>query len=155
MKKTIIYISLILILSAAALLILLPTRSSNVPKNIIIMVFDSARADRFTPYGYGRDTTPFINEIAKEGVVFENAYSQASWTLPSVVSIFTGMYTDFHGALDPADYLQERFITLAQVLKNKGYNTAGAYRNRWLVPKKNNISKITIIPSPERSTGLR
>jgi len=101
------------------------------------MVFDSARADRFIPYGYEKKTTPFINELAKEGVLFENAYSQASWTLPSVISIFTGMYPDFHGARNPDGYLHDRFVPIAEYLDNNGFLTGGAYRNRWLVPKKN------------------
>lgn len=136
MRKLII---LITALTAVAVFYLLFFKSKIIetPKYVIIMLFDAARADHFTAYGYSKATTPFIAELAKEGVIFKNAYSQASWTLPSVSSIFTGMYADFHRTLMPNSRLNDEFITIAEYIQSIGYSTSGAYKNRWLVPSKN------------------
>ena len=53
------------------------------PPNIVIIVIDSLRADHLPFYGYGRETAPFLTELASESVVFRNAYSTSSWTAPA------------------------------------------------------------------------
>lgn len=60
------------------------------PKHVIVIVLDALRADHLGAYGYQRDTSPFIDELAAEGVVFERAYSHSSFTPESVSSLFTG-----------------------------------------------------------------
>ena len=57
------------------------------PWNVVLVVLDAVRADHTTPYGYGRDTTPVLAELARQGVVFENLMAQSDWTLPAFASL--------------------------------------------------------------------
>ena len=66
--------------------------------NIIWLVLDTARRDHFSCYGYERETTPYIDQFAKESVLFTNYISTAPWTLASHASMFTGLYSSKHGA---------------------------------------------------------
>jgi len=100
--------------------------------NILLLVLDTTRADHLSCYGYPKPTTPNIDRIAEEGVLFENAYSAAIWTLAGHASIFTGMTPSKNGANGENIYLDEGFITLAEVLANCGYRTAGFCNNAWV-----------------------
>jgi len=60
------------------------------PKNVLLLVGDTLRSDRLGCYGYPRDTSPNIDALAARGTVYERAYSQASWTVPSMISMFSG-----------------------------------------------------------------
>jgi arylsulfatase A-like enzyme len=92
--------------------------------NIILISIDALRADHLGSYGYFRNTSPHIDEIASEGILFKNAFTTASWTLPSHMSLFTSLYppelvkSDFHNGLDASE------TTLAEILKKNGYRTA-------------------------------
>ena len=66
--------------------------------NVILIIMDTTRVDHLSCYGYERKTTPHIDEFAKESVLYTRAYSAASWTLPSIASILTGLYPGAHGA---------------------------------------------------------
>ncbi|MCP2520043.1 sulfatase-like hydrolase/transferase [Candidatus Aminicenantes bacterium AC-335-A11] len=95
--------------------------------NIIILTIDTLRADHLECYGYQGVKTPNINRLAYEGVLFENVICQTPLTFPSHCSIFTGTYPLFHGVRDNGSfYLEENQITLAEILKNRGYTT-GAF----------------------------
>ena len=91
--------------------------------NIILIVLDTLRAKNMSLYGLKKQTTPFLERIAENSVVYNNAYSAAPWTLPSHASIFTGLYPSQHNALAMGNYLKEDLLTLAEYLKNKGYST--------------------------------
>jgi arylsulfatase A-like enzyme len=98
---------------------------------IILISLDTLRQDHLGCYGYGRDTSPHIDRFASEAaVLFEAAYAQAPYTLPSHMSMLTGLYPEAHGILlpDPTkeggrNRLAEGVKTLAEVLKEKGYKT--------------------------------
>ncbi len=95
--------------------------------SVLFIVLDTLRADRVQPYGYTRPTTPFLNEFAEQAVLFENAFANSSWTLPSHASMFTGRLPYEHGATTwPYD---GRFPTLAEVLAERGYATVGIAGN--------------------------
>ncbi len=96
--------------------------------NIILVTLDTVRADHLSLYGYARKTTPHLDTWAKRGVVFENAITTTSWTLPSHASIFTGLLPHQHGA-DWYMPLNTRRWTLAEVLASWGYETAGFTSN--------------------------
>src|SRR3954466_9551010 len=64
--------------------------------NVILVSIDTLAAKHMSAYGYSIETTPFFTKLARESVFFENAYSVASWTLPSHYSIFTGLYPETH-----------------------------------------------------------
>ncbi len=94
---------------------------------------DTTRADHLSCYGYNKNTTPHLDEFARQSTLYTKAYSTASWTLPSMTSILTGMYPGAHGAhrVEQADNmwsvnrLSEDKITLAEILAENGYETAG------------------------------
>lgn len=94
--------------------------------NIILISIDTLRADHLGCYGYPRSTSPNVDKFAKEGIIFEQAISQAGATLPSHASIFTSQYPFVHGADTVAtdSPLDEAVITLAEVLNTQGYKTA-------------------------------
>lgn len=93
--------------------------------NIILFTIDTLRADHLECYGYDRLKTPHINRLASEGILFEHNIAQAPLTLPSHSSILTGTNPLYHGVRDNGGfYLEENQITLAEVLKSRGYSTA-------------------------------
>jgi arylsulfatase A-like enzyme len=97
--------------------------------NVLFIVLDTVRADHLSCYGYEKRTTPNIDRIAQEGVVFSNAFSAAPWTLPSHASMFTGLYPSQHQADHGHYYLDESFPTLAEQLGKAGYQTVGFSEN--------------------------
>lgn len=93
--------------------------------NIILFTIDTLRADHLECYGYNGVKTPQINRLANEGIIFKQNIVQAPLTLPSHSSILTGTHPLYHGIRDNGGfYLGEEHITLAEVLKNKGFSTA-------------------------------
>lgn len=97
--------------------------------SILVLVLDTVRADHSSTYGYGRETTPGLNRLAGEGVLFENAFSASSWTLPSHVSLLTGRFPHEHGVERGVSY-DGRFPTLSEELRNRGYRTGAFSANR-------------------------
>jgi arylsulfatase A-like enzyme len=101
------------------------------PPNVIVILVDTLRRDRLTPYGYRRETSPQIARwLAAAGTVVEDAYSQAPWTLPSVVSLLTGRHPGELLASDPSTYGIPRGVQpLAERLSRAGFETAGFLAN--------------------------
>lgn len=96
--------------------------------NIVLITMDTVRADHLSAYGYRRDTTPNLARIAEHGVLFENAISASSWTLPSLSSIYTGLLPHQSGA-NAFRPLNPGWKTIASVLRDHGYHTAGFNAN--------------------------
>lgn len=96
--------------------------------NLIWIVMDTVRADRMSLYGYGRPTTPELEAWAKLGLTFEMARSAAPWTLPSHVTMFTGLWPFEHGARVDRPYSGPA-PTLAEHLRSSGYATGGFVAN--------------------------
>ncbi len=65
--------------------------------DIILITVDTLRADHTQAYGYDRPTSPWLSRLARQGVLFERAYGGSSWTVPSMATIFTGLYLFQHG----------------------------------------------------------
>jgi arylsulfatase A-like enzyme len=99
--------------------------------DIVLVVFDTARWDRFGCYGYDRPTTPTVDRLANEGLLIESMVANAPWTLPSHASLFTGLYPAQHGAQWQTGLrLRESVpITMAQWLRARGYKTVCATNN--------------------------
>lgn len=93
--------------------------------NIIIITLDTVRADHLSLYDYPLNTSPNLKKFAKNSIVFTNAVSPSSWTLPSHASIFTGKYPSHHNAIARHQELDENELTLAEILQRKGYITVG------------------------------
>lgn len=104
--------------------------------NILWIVMDTVRADHLSCYGYYRNTTPNIDRIASEGILYENTFSTAPWTLPSHASMFTGMFPSKHGADAEHQCLDHNFQTIAEVLSLYGYKTFGYSNNSFAVSYK-------------------
>ena len=98
--------------------------------NVLLIVWDTARAKNFQLYGYNRPTTPFVDSLARHSVVFDRAFSTAPWTLPSHASMLTGQYATAQSGdwLSPMDRTHR---TLAEELRDRGYATGGFVAN-WL-----------------------
>lgn len=91
--------------------------------NIVLISIDTLRADRVGAYDRTRETTPNLDRLAREGVVFDGAYSNASWTLPAHASMLTGLEPFAHGAIREQDRLASGIETLAERLRQAGYDT--------------------------------
>jgi len=107
-------------------------KSSHEKPNIILIVMDATRSDHLSCYGYERNTTPSIDKIAEEGVLFKNVISPSTWTVPSHASIFTGLFPFEHGAGHVSPYLPEKIETLTEILKKEGYQTLAYSNNPWM-----------------------
>ncbi len=92
--------------------------------NLLVISIDTLRADHLKCYGYNQDTSPHLDRLAKEGVLFENLTSASSWTVPSHMSMFTSLYPSVHGVQTARSALGEGVPTLAQCLAQSGYATA-------------------------------
>ncbi len=97
--------------------------------NVLFIVLDTLRADHLGCYGAEPDASPNLDWVARNGRVFENAYSAAPWTLPSHASIFTGLYPSQHRAEYGHLSLHEDYLTIAEHLGEHGYRTAGFSEN--------------------------
>jgi arylsulfatase A-like enzyme len=100
------------------------TASDTSPPNIIVYVVDTLRSDAVGAYGHPESATPHVDAFASEGVVFENAFANASWTRPSMASLLTGLLPWSHGAEGRDDLLPEDVPTLATYLAERGYSSA-------------------------------
>ena len=121
-KKLSLSVALLLFLSSAPWCISLT--QAKPPHGIILISFDTLRADSLGIYGYHRNTSPFIDAFAQESIVFENAIAQAPWTLPSHMSIMTSLYPISHGVVETNLRLADEQVTLAELLRAGGYQTA-------------------------------
>jgi arylsulfatase A-like enzyme/Tfp pilus assembly protein PilF len=95
--------------------------------HVVLISIDTCRADHWGSYGYASDTTPHIDEVAREAILFENVMSPVPITLPAHSSLMTGMIPPAHGVRDNGTYrLHDSAVTLAEILKDNGYKTAAA-----------------------------
>jgi len=109
--------------------------ANNQPQNVIVILIDALRADHLGSYGYSRPTSPTLDAFAKESLLFTQAISQSSYTKPVIASLFTSLYPSQHNVFrntrhDAAgnfisDVLDDSFKTMAEYLRDAGFNTAG------------------------------
>jgi choline-sulfatase len=94
-------------------------------RNVVLISIDTCRADRLSCYGYKRRTTPHIDAVAKDGVLFREALSPVPFTRPAHSSMLTGTYPPTHGVrLNNTEVLAADNVTLAEILRDAGYQTA-------------------------------
>ena len=105
----------------------LPASPDSAP-NVLLLILDTVSADEMSLYGYGRPTTPVLDSLARQGVVFDRAIAAAPWTLPSHGSMFTG-----HDARELSGRfrapLDDRYPVVAESFASAGYLTAGFVAN--------------------------
>lgn len=118
-----------IVCAAIALCALVPvpaSRASSTPLNVVIITVDTLRADRLGCYGNSQIETPRIDALAARGTRFASAYSQVPFTLPSHTSLFTSTYPAWNGVRDTTGPpLDKHILTLAEILQQHGYATAG------------------------------
>ena len=102
-----------------------PAAPTDAP-NVILISLDTVRRDHLTTYGHRRDTAPYLDSIAADGVVFTDSYAQASATTPTHASIFTGLHPYEHEAYGYSRKLTSRHVTLAELLRDNGWRTIAA-----------------------------
>ncbi|MGB9956470.1 sulfatase [Haloferax prahovense] len=91
--------------------------------NIVFLLLDAARADKLSCYDHNRVTSPFIDNLAMNGELYTQAYSNSIWSLPSYASIFTGEYPSVHGAVDWGQSINPQSNILVNKLNQSGYET--------------------------------
>jgi len=118
----------------------LRTRGQSPQINVLLITIDTLRADHLSCYGYEGIRTPNIDRLAEEGILFELAISQSPWTLPSVASIVTGLYPTscgagehvWHGTHKLQTPIYAAVPTIAEILRNNGYNTTAFVTNHFV-----------------------
>jgi arylsulfatase A-like enzyme len=103
--------------------------------NIVLVTIDTLRADHLSAYGYPRRTSPALDALAREGVLFERAFSQSSWTKPSTASLLTGRYPSMHRLYLEKASLPDDEVLLPEILREHGYTTAALSGNPWIRPE--------------------
>jgi arylsulfatase A-like enzyme len=98
-------------------------------RNVIVYLVDTLRADHLSVYGYGRPTSPYLEQLAKTAAVFEDCSSQAPWTLPSVVSLFTSSFPVSHRVLSATQSVLPDAETMVEYFASLGYHTVGFVDN--------------------------
>lgn len=103
------------------------TVAANAP-NVLLLILDTVGAKHMSLYGYGRPTTPRLEQLARESIVFDNAFATSSWSLPSHTGIFTGLLPQEHGGnyLEP---IRREVYSVAQAFQSHGYATGGFTAN--------------------------
>ena len=129
--------------SAACLVAMLAVTACTPERpNVVVLLIDSLRADHLGCYGYDRDTSPNIDALARESLLFAQASAQSSWTKPSIPTLFTSLYPIQHRVYEgerrtasggrESDVLADDFTTLAELFRNAGYATAAFVHNAQL-----------------------
>ena len=93
------------------------------PRGVVVFLGDTLRKSHLDAYGYGRETAPFLSQLAAEGVRFGDTISQATWTKVSVPTLLTSVYPTSHGIVGPPDRLPSGVTTLAEAFRGAGYAT--------------------------------
>jgi arylsulfatase A-like enzyme len=107
-------------------------RDQQRPPNVVVYLIDTLRSDRLGCYGHSVPVSPNIDALASEGVLFERVVAQSSWTKPAVVTILTGIGPLGHGVNRRDDRVPEGLDTLAEILRNSGYETAAFANNAYI-----------------------
>jgi arylsulfatase A-like enzyme len=100
-----------------------PRPAHPVPQNLILISIDTLRADRLGAYGYARDTSPTMDALARRGVRVETVIAESSWTLPSHVSLLSGLPPAIHGVTLPTQKVASELPLLAEVLRAAGFRS--------------------------------
>jgi arylsulfatase len=94
------------------------------PRSIVVMILDGASAGRLGLYGGDPETTPVLDALGRDSVVFDAAITQAVYTIASIGSLLTGQYPERHQSVSFADRLRDDVVTLPALLSRAGYRTA-------------------------------
>jgi len=114
---------------------------TDTPPNFIVFLVDMLRADHLGVYGYPKRSSPHIDQLARQGIVFDNAYAPCPWTLPSVVSLLSGLVPPSHRALFENDHviLPSPDAWLPPLFKQRGYTTVCFHTHPYLRRESTNL----------------
>jgi arylsulfatase A-like enzyme len=104
-----------------------PTAPTALPavERVILITLDTLRADHLSSFGYPLETSPWVDSVVERGVVFRRAYAHSATTKPSHASLFTSLYPLEHGVLQNGHILADDFLTMAEMMRARGFHTAG------------------------------
>jgi len=117
-----------------------PSGGASGRPNILLVILDTVRADRWSLYGYHRPTTPQMDQFARQATTYTRATATGDMTLTTHASLFTGLYPSWHGAYHIDGHVYARKLdssleTIAEMLANKGYSTQAVLANSsYLLP---------------------
>jgi arylsulfatase A-like enzyme len=123
-------------------------------KNIVLVIIDTLRADHLGFMGYPRNTSPFLDKLSRESVVFSNAYTPTPSTNPSVSSLFTSLHTMQHKVTNNKELLDKSFVTMAEFLKLKKFDTAAFLPTR-LFHRGDIVQGFDVINLPDLKKDIR
>ena len=141
-----------------------PLTLARVRPNLVLVVFDTARADAFEPYGAPAGSSPAVAQLAASGVAHQHTYSTASWTAPSHGSMFSGQLPrsagmGHVGGTTPkamqAAMGENAGVLLPNVLRAAGYATLGVSTNLWVSPRQRVRHGVRRVPLPHRRAQPR
>jgi len=132
------------------------SKEKNTPQlNVVIITVDTLRADHVGCYGYRPIKTPQMDALAREGALFEKAFTPVPTTLPAHTSIFTGTYPMTHGVKNNGTFaLAESAVTLAEQLKAQGYNTA-AFVSSFVLDSRFGLDQGFTVYNDDLVTGVQ
>ncbi len=136
MNRTFAVIATLLAVVAAVLVVTMPERPVKRP-NVLVILWDTVRADRMSLYGHDRPTTPRLEALARDARVYDLAISPGMWTVPAHGSLFTGLPVSAHGARVGWLWLDGAHTTLAEHFRDHGYATFAWSSNPYLSPETN------------------
>jgi len=131
---------LTVVLSAIAVFGVSCGRGPSAPTNLLLISIDTLRPDMLGCYGYDRPTSPTLDRLASEGVLFEFAVASSPWTLPSHASMLTGVYANRHAMKSPGSQLPDEIPTIAEILSERGFAT-GAFVNSHYLSKRYGLGR--------------
>ena len=135
-------IAMVVLILAAAVVSCSRSRAAKLRNpNVVLITLDTTRADRIGAYGYEKASTPNLDRLAREGILFEECITPTAFTLPSHASMMTGLYPPAHGVrLNGDAALADSQITLAERLSESGYRT-GAFVGAFVLDGRWGISQ--------------
>jgi arylsulfatase A-like enzyme len=114
-----------------------PARAALRGANVVLVILDAAAARFFGALGGPKEATPEFDRLAKEGVLFENAFTPAVYTFPAVSSLFTSLPPDEHGNVDPwTGHLSRAPLVVAEAVASRGIHTAAFVASPMLGPER-------------------
>ena len=108
--------------------------------NVLLIVMDTVRAKSMSLYGYERPTTPELEKLSQQGVLFQTAITPCSWTLPAHASMFTGQWP-YKLSTHYITPLDKTYPVLAEVFDERGYRTAGFVANNFYCSREFGLSR--------------
>jgi len=110
------------------------SKATNPQKNVILIIWDAVRADHISCYGYPKKTTPHLDALASQGILFERAFAPSSHTLESIPSLLSSTLPTSHQVNDVTACLPSELVLLPQTFKALGYQTAAFSFNPYVSP---------------------